>query len=432
MYTLPEPTTVGNNQIKQVELIKATGVPVTKTYLYDGAKLTWYRYGYYFDPGYGRESNKKVNVIVEMENRADKHLGIALPKGKCRAYKKDADGALEFIGEDAIDHTARDERLALYIGDAFDVVGERKQTDFQKINDHECTESFEIKVRQPQEGGGHGQGAGEDVPQRRLGHYREVARLREARRADGRVPGEGRGGQGNDGDVHGALPLVSRLSFRVAPGTHDLRPSPSGTTSPGSFSARVVPFSEANTPGPGAAPRRPDSSPRQRRPRHTQLPHPVRGRRRRRARPRGSSSRRLACEGGRRVRSGMPWPPRLSGGSPHATAFRPGPSAPLAGNAAAAFVSRRPGLSADKPTPAELKEKVKTLVEQLADKDAGKQDEAAAGLIQLGPDALPSCPSPTPSSARSQKKALAVVRKTLRDQQIQRDLRPSSSPSTRS
>lgn len=147
MYNLPEPTTVGNNQVKQVELIKASNVPVTKTYLYDGAKLTWYRYGYYFDPGYGRESNKKVNVIVEMENRADKNLGISLPKGKCRTYKKDADGALEFIGEDAIDHTARDERLALYIGDAFDVVGERKQTDFQKINDRAFTESFEIKVR---------------------------------------------------------------------------------------------------------------------------------------------------------------------------------------------------------------------------------------------------------------------------------------------
>jgi hypothetical protein len=147
MYTLPEPTTVGNNQIKQVEIIKGTGVPVTKTYLYDGAKLNWYRYGYYFDPAYGRESGKKVSVLVELENRADKHLGIALPKGKCRAYKKDADGSLEFIGEDAIEHTARDERLALYIGDAFDVVGDRKQTGFQKLNDHECTESFEIKVR---------------------------------------------------------------------------------------------------------------------------------------------------------------------------------------------------------------------------------------------------------------------------------------------
>ena len=147
MYTLPEPTTVGNNQVKQVELIKANQVPVTKTYLYDGAPFQWFRGARYGDPNLGRQDNKKVNVIVEMENRADTHLGIALPRGKCRAYKRDADGALEFIGEDAIDHTARDERLALYIGDAFDVVGERKQTAFTKINNHECTESFEIKVR---------------------------------------------------------------------------------------------------------------------------------------------------------------------------------------------------------------------------------------------------------------------------------------------
>jgi hypothetical protein len=147
MYNLPEATTVGNNQIKQVELIKASKVPVVKTYLYDGAKLTWYRYGHYFDPGYGRESSKKVNVLIEIENRADANLGISLPNGKARAYKKDTDGSLEFLGEDLVDHTARDERLVLYIGDAFDVVGERKQTDFRKINDHEATESFEIKVR---------------------------------------------------------------------------------------------------------------------------------------------------------------------------------------------------------------------------------------------------------------------------------------------
>jgi hypothetical protein len=147
VYSLPEPTTVGNNQIKQVELLKAVDVPVTKSFVYDGAKLQWYRYGMYWDPNYGRDVNKKVNVLIELQNRAENHLGIALPKGKCRTYKKDADGSLEFIGEDLIDHTARDERLVLYIGDAFDIVGERKQTDFQKINDREYTESFEIKVR---------------------------------------------------------------------------------------------------------------------------------------------------------------------------------------------------------------------------------------------------------------------------------------------
>jgi hypothetical protein len=147
VYSLPEPTTVAYSQIKQVELIKAVDVPVTKTFIYDGAKLQWYRYGMYWDPNYGRDVNKKVNVVIELQNRAENHLGIALPKGKCRTYKKDADGSLEFIGEDLIDHTARDERLVLYLGDAFDIVGERKQTDFQKINDREYTESFEIKVR---------------------------------------------------------------------------------------------------------------------------------------------------------------------------------------------------------------------------------------------------------------------------------------------
>jgi len=147
MYTLKEPTTVNNNQIKQIELITARGAPVTKTYIYDGAKIRWRWYGGYWDPNFGKEENKKVNVLIELENRADRNLGIALPKGKCRVYKKDTDGSLEFIGEDLIDHTSRDERAVLYIGDAFDVVGERKQTDFTKISDHVWEEAFEIKVR---------------------------------------------------------------------------------------------------------------------------------------------------------------------------------------------------------------------------------------------------------------------------------------------
>ena len=147
MYDLKEPTTVNNSQIKQIELIRAEAVPVTKTYIYDGAKIQWNWGGVYWDPNFGKEENKKVNVIVEMENRADRHLGMALPKGKCRVYKKDTDGSLEFIGEDLIDHTPRDERVALYIGDAFDIVGERKQTDFKKISDRVFEEAFEVKLR---------------------------------------------------------------------------------------------------------------------------------------------------------------------------------------------------------------------------------------------------------------------------------------------
>jgi hypothetical protein len=147
MYTLPEPTTVNNSQIKQIELINAADVPVTKTYLYDGAKIQWQWGGWYNDPNFGREENKKVNVLIEFENRADRNLGIALPKGKCRVYKKDTDGSLEFIGEDTIDSTPRDERVVLYIGDAFDIVGERKQTDFRILSPDLFEEAFEIKVR---------------------------------------------------------------------------------------------------------------------------------------------------------------------------------------------------------------------------------------------------------------------------------------------
>jgi hypothetical protein len=147
LYKLPEPTAVNNNQIKQVELIRAAQVPVQKTYLYDGAKLEWSRLAAYWDPALGAATQKKVNVMVEFENRAAHQLGVALPGGKCRVYKADTDKSLEFIGEDAIEHTPRDEKVTLYLGDAFDVVGEHKQTDFKQINDRVYEEAFEIKLR---------------------------------------------------------------------------------------------------------------------------------------------------------------------------------------------------------------------------------------------------------------------------------------------
>jgi hypothetical protein len=148
IYTLPEATAIVNNQIKQVELIRASKVPVAKIYLYDGAKVPqWYRFTGYVDPGFGTETNKKVNVLLEIQNRQADNLGISLPRGKMRAYKQDTDGAMEFIGEDWINHTSRDEKLALYIGDAFDIVGERKQTSFTRIDDKTIKEEFEIKIR---------------------------------------------------------------------------------------------------------------------------------------------------------------------------------------------------------------------------------------------------------------------------------------------
>jgi len=87
-------------------------------------------------------------VMEEFKNSEANHLGIALPKGKLRFYRRDTDGHLEFIGENQIDHTPKDETLRLYTGNAFDVVGERKRTNYHmESGQHWMEESFEIRVR---------------------------------------------------------------------------------------------------------------------------------------------------------------------------------------------------------------------------------------------------------------------------------------------
>ncbi len=150
LYTLGRPATVAQNQTKQIELLKAADVPVKKVFLYDGAPQYRFYGGLNNAADYGSEdSNKKVNVVVEVKNSKENNLGMALPKGKMRLYKRDeADGSLEFIGEDEIDHTPKDETIKLHIGDAFDIVGERKRTDFHvDAGSHVITESFEIHIR---------------------------------------------------------------------------------------------------------------------------------------------------------------------------------------------------------------------------------------------------------------------------------------------
>lgn len=146
LYTLGRPSTVADNQTKQIELLKAADVPVRKVFLYDGAPQYRFYGGLQTDANYGSQDfNKKVNVIIEVKNSKDNHMGMALPKGKVRLYKRDdADAALEFVGEDEIDHTPKDETVKLHIGDAFDVVGERKRMDFKAdYSAHWMVENFE-------------------------------------------------------------------------------------------------------------------------------------------------------------------------------------------------------------------------------------------------------------------------------------------------
>ena len=104
---------------------------------------------------YGMESNKKVWVMREFVNSETNHLGMALPKGKLRFYRRDADGQLEFVGEDHIDHTPKDETIRVNTGNAFDLVGERTETNYNLDNSrHMLDESFEIKLRNHKKGAG--------------------------------------------------------------------------------------------------------------------------------------------------------------------------------------------------------------------------------------------------------------------------------------
>ena len=154
LYTLERPTTLRDRETKQVEFVRANGIQTKTIYVYDGVKIDPNRYnGWGYENirenrEYGMESNTKVWVMREFVNSESNHLGMALPKGKLRFYRRDADGQMEFIGEDKIDHTPRDETIRVNTGNAFDLVGERKETNNNLDNSHRTLdESFEIKLR---------------------------------------------------------------------------------------------------------------------------------------------------------------------------------------------------------------------------------------------------------------------------------------------
>lgn len=151
LYTLGRPTSLANNSTKQVELFPtAPGVGCEKTLVYYGQGALYPYYGSpATDRNLGVQSNKKVDVYLRVKNAVANGLGVPLPAGKIRVSKLDpADKSLEFIGEDLIDHTARDETVQIRLGSAFDVVGERRQVDFRiDTNAHWIEEDIEVKVR---------------------------------------------------------------------------------------------------------------------------------------------------------------------------------------------------------------------------------------------------------------------------------------------
>jgi hypothetical protein len=127
VYDLGRQTTIGNNEVKQISLLSADGVGVEKRYTYEGGSA--------------------VAVTVQFQNAESNHLGMPLPMGTVRVMKKDKDGSLEFVGEDHIEHTPRDEKITLHVGNAFDLTGERNVTNEQSLGTNSSEASVEIKLR---------------------------------------------------------------------------------------------------------------------------------------------------------------------------------------------------------------------------------------------------------------------------------------------
>jgi hypothetical protein len=150
LYEVARPVTVRDRETKQIEFVQAAGVPAEKFFVYDGSQCGlafWYCAfaGYpQMDPGYGVASNPKVMVMIEFDTE---QVDADLPAGRVRIYQEDVDGAALLVGEDRLDHTPKGENVRLYIGDAFDIVGERVQTDFRTPGSHSLEETFEITLR---------------------------------------------------------------------------------------------------------------------------------------------------------------------------------------------------------------------------------------------------------------------------------------------
>nr|MBP6809299.1 DUF4139 domain-containing protein [Chromatiaceae bacterium] len=128
LYSLARPTTIADNQSKQVALLAAQGIPARKELIFKGND-------YYYRAQQGEIGVKlKASVFLDIDNREEANLGMPLPKGVIRIYKQDARGQAQFVGEDRIDHTPKNETLRLKLGEAFDVTADKTQTDFVKLS----------------------------------------------------------------------------------------------------------------------------------------------------------------------------------------------------------------------------------------------------------------------------------------------------------
>jgi len=153
LYEIGRPVTIGNNETKQVEFVSGSQIPATTFFVYDSSP---YFYGYYdiiTDQYYASSGITTVQNFLEFKTGAESGLDVPLPAGRIRVFQEDIDGAALLIGENTISHTPKGEKVTLYLGNAFDLVGERKQTDFKIVTGNVITETYEIHLRNRKDSG---------------------------------------------------------------------------------------------------------------------------------------------------------------------------------------------------------------------------------------------------------------------------------------
>jgi hypothetical protein len=151
LYEVARPVTVGANETKQVEFVTAAGVPAHTFFVYDSSQPYYFYGSPLIDQYYGQSGITNVQNYLEFNTGEDGGLGAALPAGRVRVYQQDVDGAALLIGENTIDHTAKGEDVRLYLGNAFDLVGERIQQDYKLIASNVLQETYEIHLRNRKE-----------------------------------------------------------------------------------------------------------------------------------------------------------------------------------------------------------------------------------------------------------------------------------------
>jgi hypothetical protein len=147
LYELARNVTIGNNETKQVEFVTGTGVTANTFFVYDSSPMFYGYGGFVSDQFYGQTGITDVRNYLEFSTGEESGLGADLPAGRIRVYQEDTDGAALLIGENRIDHTPEGESVEIFLGNAFDLVGQRIQTNFQQIGRNVIEETFEIRLR---------------------------------------------------------------------------------------------------------------------------------------------------------------------------------------------------------------------------------------------------------------------------------------------